>query len=105
MREAVRVLSTPPTNTSSLQAANPPPEARAESVDSFSFQPSRTTGRTKRPPVALLGPLGCRQRLSSVSRVPGLSRGTTFRRLNMNTHHDRDGMPKIRFGSMSPHFQ
>ena len=40
MIEADRVLSTPPLNSSSIQDANPPPEARAESVDSFSRQPA-----------------------------------------------------------------
>lgn len=39
MIEADRVHSTPPTNSSSIQNTNPPPEARAESVDSFSHQP------------------------------------------------------------------
>jgi len=39
MTQADSVLSTPPINTSPIQEANPPPEARAESVDSFSLQP------------------------------------------------------------------
>ena len=39
MIEADRVLSTPPRNSSSIQAGNPPLEARADSVDSFSHQP------------------------------------------------------------------
>jgi hypothetical protein len=39
MTRADRVLSTPPLNTSSIQSTNPPPEAPAESVDSFSHQP------------------------------------------------------------------
>jgi hypothetical protein len=39
MIEADCVLSTPPLNTSSIQETNPPLEARAESVDSFSHQP------------------------------------------------------------------
>jgi hypothetical protein len=38
MIEADRVLSTPPLNSSSIQATNPPQEARAD-VDSFSHQP------------------------------------------------------------------
>jgi hypothetical protein len=40
MTKADRVLSTPPLNSSSIQEANPPPEALAESVDSFSHQPA-----------------------------------------------------------------
>ncbi len=40
MTKADRVLSTPPLNSSSIQSTNPPPEARAESVDSFSCQPA-----------------------------------------------------------------
>jgi hypothetical protein len=40
MTKADSVLSTPPLNSSSIQNANPPPEARAESVDSFSHQPA-----------------------------------------------------------------
>jgi hypothetical protein len=40
MQEADRVLSTPPLNSSLVQIANPPPEARAESVDSFSHPPA-----------------------------------------------------------------
>ena len=40
MTKADSVLSTPPLNSSSIQNANPPPEARAESVDSFSLQPA-----------------------------------------------------------------
>jgi hypothetical protein len=36
MIEADRVLSTPPLNSSSIHNANSPPEAHAESVDSFS---------------------------------------------------------------------
>jgi hypothetical protein len=40
MDQADRVLSTPPLNSSSIQKANPPSEARAESVDSFSHQPA-----------------------------------------------------------------
>ena len=43
MIEADRVLSTPLLNSSSIQNTNPPPEALAESVDSFSHQPD--TGR------------------------------------------------------------
>ena len=39
MIEADRVLSTPPLNSSSIQADNPSLEARADSVDSFSRQP------------------------------------------------------------------
>jgi hypothetical protein len=38
MTKADRVLSTPPLNSSSIQEGNPPLEARAESVDSFSSQ-------------------------------------------------------------------
>jgi hypothetical protein len=40
MDQADRVLSTPPLNSSSVQNTNPPAEARAESVDSFSHQAS-----------------------------------------------------------------
>jgi hypothetical protein len=40
MIEADSVLSTPPLNSSSIQEASPPPEARAESLDSFSHQPA-----------------------------------------------------------------
>jgi hypothetical protein len=40
MIEADSVLSTPPLNSSSIQDTNPPPEARAESVDSFSHHPA-----------------------------------------------------------------
>src|ERR1700721_863800 len=40
MTQADRVHSTPPTNTSPLRETNPPPAARAESVDSFSHQPA-----------------------------------------------------------------
>jgi hypothetical protein len=46
-----RVHSTPPTNTSSVQGANPPLDARAESVDSFLHQPAighRQQGRRLR---------------------------------------------------------
>jgi len=39
MTKADRVHSTPPLNSSSIQEANPPPEARGESADSFSHQP------------------------------------------------------------------
>ena len=40
MIEADRVHSTPPLNSSSIQNANPPLQAPAESVDSFSLQPA-----------------------------------------------------------------
>jgi hypothetical protein len=40
MIEADSVLSTPPLNSSSIQKANPPSEARGQSVDSFSPQPA-----------------------------------------------------------------
>jgi hypothetical protein len=40
MTKTDSVLSTPPTNTSPILKANPPLEARAESVDSFPLQPA-----------------------------------------------------------------
>jgi hypothetical protein len=40
MQEADSVRSTPPLNSSSIQAGNPPLEACGESVDSFSHQPA-----------------------------------------------------------------
>ena len=56
MQEADRVHSTPPTNASPLQETNPPPAARAESVDSFSHQPAtgqpetgKLTGESGKP--------------------------------------------------------
>jgi hypothetical protein len=56
MIEADRVLSTPPLNSSSIQEANPPPEARAESVDSFSHQPGIGSQKAKTSPVTLSAP-------------------------------------------------
>src|ERR1700742_4989242 len=57
MIEADRVLSTPPTNTSATLEVNPPPEARAESVDSFSHQSAigqpgsgKRTSESPKPP-------------------------------------------------------
>jgi hypothetical protein len=57
MIEADRVLSTPPLNSSSIQKASCPPEARAESTDSFSHQPGIGSPKAKTSPVTLLSRL------------------------------------------------
>jgi hypothetical protein len=73
MIEADRVLSTPPLNSSSIQETNPPPEARAESVDSFSHQPairqpeSRNLVSESRKPV---NGLSRRAALAGVAMLP-----------------------------------
>ena len=63
MIEADSVLSTPPLNSSSIQDANCPPEARAESADSFSPQPAIGHPESRTPAGG-----------SSVERSEGLSR-------------------------------
>ena len=51
MIQADSVLSTPPTNTSSIQEANPALEARAESVDSLCAQTATERRIEEGPPV------------------------------------------------------
>jgi hypothetical protein len=45
------VLNTPPLSSSSIQETNPPLEARAESGDSFSYQPAIGSPKAKTSPV------------------------------------------------------
>jgi hypothetical protein len=84
MAKADLVLSTPPMRTSLIQDANRPPEARGDSVDSFSPQPAigqRTSPNASTKPS---GGLSRRHMLAGLAVLPTSAIG-----IPMTTKHGK----------------